>query len=238
MNLYRSVAISDHRLARLARRLHRKVINLSIPAPKLIFTPLLWIVLAARETWYFIYRVFFCEPLFKAYCRQVGMNLHTDASLHWVRGKGDIVIGDNVTVDGKCYFLFAARFSGAPTLTIGDNAGIGHGCQFTVGKRIAIGKYCRIGSSVVMFDSPGHPLDPGKRLAGLPPAPEDVRPITIGNNVWIGSGAIIFPGVSIGDNSVVAPASLVMSDVSPDVVVAGSPARKMLAINPGSQSLP
>jgi acetyltransferase-like isoleucine patch superfamily enzyme len=238
MTLYRSLAISDHWLASTARRLYRTILNFSIPAPRLIFKPLLWIVLATRETWYFVYRVFVCEPLFKAYCRQVGTNLHTGSSLHWVMGKGNIVIGDNITIDGQCYFLFAARFSEAPTLTIGDNSSIGHQCAFTVGKSIKIGKHCRIASGVVMFDSPAHPLDPEKRCAGLPPAPDDVRPVTIGDNVWIGTGVVIFPGVSIGNNSVVAPASIVMSDVSPNVMVAGNPARKVLALNATGKSLP
>jgi maltose O-acetyltransferase len=52
----------------------------------------------------------------------------------------------------------------------------------------------------------------------------------VGNNVWIGTGAIIFPGTSIGDNSVIATGSVVMSNVPASVVVAGNPARQILKI--------
>jgi maltose O-acetyltransferase len=71
-------------------------------------------------------------------------------------------------------------------------------------------------------------------LAGEPARYEDVRPITVGDNVWIGTGAIIFPGVTIGDNSVVSTGSVVMTDVPANVIVAGNPARKIatLGIDP------
>lgn len=60
--------------------------------------------------------------------------------------------------------------------------------------------------------------------------PEDrfnnhVAPVSLGKNVWIGSGAMILPGVSIGDNAVVAAGSVVTKDVAAGTVVAGNPAR-------------
>jgi acetyltransferase-like isoleucine patch superfamily enzyme len=78
-----------------------------------------------------------------------------------------------------------------------------------------------------MFDSSGHPADPQTRLAGLPPDADDVKPITIGDNVWIGGRAIVYPGVTIGAHSVVAAGSVVTSDVPPCTVVAGNPARRV-----------
>ncbi len=231
MSIYRRLALSDHPLAKTLRRYRRNFLNFSLPAPKVVFKPLLFLVLAVRATWYFFYRVFFCEPLFRAYCSKVGINFHTGVFLHWVVGRGNIVIGDHVGIDGKCSFMFAARFTDSPTLTIGDYSGIGHGCSFTVGKSISIGKACRIAERVSMFDSPGHTLDPEKRRGGFAPTSDDVRPITIGDNVWIGTGAVIFPGVSIGDNSIISTGSIVMSDVPANVVVAGNPARKMLALD-------
>ena len=58
----------------------------------------------------------------------------------------------------------------------------------------------------------------------------DVRAITIGDNVWIGSGSVIFPGVTIGDNSIVAYGAVVMTSVPENVVVAGNPARQIAKI--------
>lgn len=230
MSLYRTLALSNHPLARALRSFRRKVFQFGIPAPRVLFLPVLYLVLGIKETWYFLYRVFLCEPLFKMYCRTYGRNLHTGPFLHEVWGKGDIDVGDNVLIDGKCLFMFAVRFAERPFFKIGDNSGIGHNCNFFVGKGITIGKHCRMGINITMLDSPGHPLDPVRRMAGEAPDVENVRPITIGDNVWLGSGSVIFPGVTIGDNSVVSLGSVVMSDVSANVVVAGNPARKIMSL--------
>src|SRR5206468_5615407 len=90
-----------------------------------------------------------------------------------------------------------------------------------------IGRNARIAIGVRMFDSPGHPANPAARLAGLPAGEEDVRPIIIGDNVWVGSDAIIFPGVTIGEGAVVAAGAVVMSDVPAYTLVAGNPARQI-----------
>ncbi|MFY7781659.1 MAG: DapH/DapD/GlmU-related protein, partial [Tagaea sp.] len=66
-----------------------------------------------------------------------------------------------------------------------------------------------IAGNVQMFDSPGHAMDPAGRKAGQPARIEDVLPIVIEDNVWIGRNAIIFPGVRIGEGSVVAMGTVV-----------------------------
>jgi carbonic anhydrase/acetyltransferase-like protein (isoleucine patch superfamily) len=227
----RFVASSDHWAARLLRHVYRSIANFTLPAPGALTKPALALVLLIRNTYFFLVRVFFCEPLFKAYCTSYGRNVHTGVFLHWVHGSGELILGDNVCVDGKCSFTFAVRYAEKPRLTVGDNTRIGHDCSFTIGKQITIGRHCLLGSSVYLFDAPGHPTDPAARLAGLPSRVEDVRPITIGDNVWIGAGAIIYPGVTIGDDSVVATGSVVMANVAPQTIVAGNPARQIASLS-------
>ena len=82
-----------------------------------------------------------------------------------------------------------------------------------------------ISTGVVMFDSPGHPTDPILRKAGAPANPDDVRAIQVHDNVWIGRSATVFPGVTVGEGSVVGVGALVVSDVPPYTIVAGNPAR-------------
>jgi len=217
---YRFVALSDHWVARLLRRVYQGVDGFSVPAPRVITVPLVVLI------------IFIAEPLFKAYCTQYGRHLHTGIHVHWVQGKGDLLIGDNVSIKGKCSFFFAARYSEKPRMLIGDYTGIGHNCSFTVGKEIRIGKHCRLGSAVAVFDAPGHPSDPAARLAGLPSTDGEVRPVTIGDNVWVGTGAVIFPGVTIGDGSIVAMGSVVMTDVPVNTMVAGNPARQVRTLVP------
>jgi acetyltransferase-like isoleucine patch superfamily enzyme len=188
------------------------------------------LLLLLRSTYYFAMRVFICEPFFKAHCASYGRNLHTGVFLHWIQGRGEIIAGDNVLIDGKCSFTFAARFSDKPTLILGDNTGISHGCTFTIGKKIVIGRHCRIAGNVWIFDSPGHPADPAARMAGLPIAEDEVKPVVIEDNVWIGRGAVIVPGVTIGKNSIIAASAVVMSDVPENTIVAGNPARLLLKL--------
>jgi acetyltransferase-like isoleucine patch superfamily enzyme len=227
---YQFLAHSDHWAVRTARQGYRTVTRFSVPAPRFIVRPVLAAVVLVRSTYYFLARVFYAEPLFKGYCKSYGRNFHTGTYLHWVQGDGDLIIGDDVTIDGQCNFFFAARYSSRPTLAIGDGTGIGHHCSFVIGERISIGKHCRIAAGIQMFDVSGHPSDPAARLAGKPAAAEDVRPITIGDNVWIGSNAIVYPGVAIGDNSIVSMGSVVMNSVPADTVVAGNPARQIRSL--------
>jgi acetyltransferase-like isoleucine patch superfamily enzyme len=64
-------------------------------------------------------------------------------------------------------------------------------------------------------------------MAGSPTADEEVKPVVIEDNVWIGRAAIIMPGVTIGEGSIVAAGAVVMSDVPPNTLVLGNPARQI-----------
>ncbi|MFG3165947.1 sugar O-acetyltransferase [Streptomyces sp. NPDC048200] len=85
---------------------------------------------------------------------------------------------------------------------------------------IIIGDDCQLGPNVQLL-TPTHPLEPQPRRDKL----EAARPITIGNNVWLGGGAIVCPGVTIGDNSVIGAGAVVTRDIPADVVAVGNPAR-------------
>jgi maltose O-acetyltransferase len=66
-----------------------------------------------------------------------------------------------------------------------------------------------------------HPVEKDLRRSGL----ESAKPIHIGHDVWIGGGAILLPGVTIGDGSVIGAGAVVVRDILPDVVAVGNPAR-------------
>ncbi|RCV51639.1 sugar O-acetyltransferase [Marinitenerispora sediminis] len=85
---------------------------------------------------------------------------------------------------------------------------------------ITIGEDCQIGPNVQLL-TPTHPLDAELRRAKL----EAAEPITIGDNVWIGGGAIILPGVTIGENAVIGAGAVVTRDIEANVLAVGSPAR-------------
>lgn len=235
-SLRRRLATSQSWQARLLKRTYWSIMNFSVPAPKFVIRPLLWLFLLVRNAYYFAMRVFICEPYFKAFCAQYGKNLHTDVHLHWISGKGDIVIGDNVSVVGKIDIGFAVRFSDRPVLRIGDNTGIGGGCAFTIGKLIEIGRNCNLSGGTFIMDSNGHDTDPASRWKHEAPLTEDVRPVIIRDNVWIGRNCIIFPGVKIGEGSVISAGSIIRNHVPSYSVVAGNPAKVMFRLKKPDQS--
>ena len=235
VRVYRFLATADHPVAKTARTVRKQVHQFSVPVPKAIAVPMRFARLAASTAYAFGKRTLVAEPIFKSYCKSYGERLRTDSAVHYVTGRGDIVIGDDVVLDGCIGIHFASRYSEAPSLTIGDRTGIGHNCILTIGKSITIGRDCRIASDVLIFDSSGHPADPEARLAGRAAPPEEVRPVVIHDNVWIGIRSIISPGVTIGEGSVVSAASVVLADVPPYTVVAGNPARRIAALTPPHQ---
>jgi len=86
--------------------------------------------------------------------------------------------------------------------------------------KVTIGKNCMLGPRVSIYTAT-HPLDAKLRVSGA----EYGKPVTIGDNVWIGGSAVINPGVTIGDNVVVASGAVVIKDVPDNVVVGGNPAK-------------
>jgi acetyltransferase-like isoleucine patch superfamily enzyme len=188
---------------------------------------MLALYLGCRTLVKFFIRVFLCEPGFKAYCSSYGKGLRTTTHLPWVRGKGKIVVGEDVRIYGRISIAFAVRYSEAPTLDIGDRSSIGHGSNFVIGKRIVIGKDCLIANDVSIFDAPGHPNSAPLRRLGAAALPEEVKPVTVCDNVWIGQRAIIYPGVTIGEGAVVSAGAVVMGNIAAYTIVAGNPARRI-----------
>ncbi len=85
---------------------------------------------------------------------------------------------------------------------------------------ITIGADCQIGPGVQLL-TPTHPTEPEARRAKV----EGSRPITLGDNVWLGGGVIVCPGVTIGDDTVVGAGAVVVRDLPAGVVAVGNPAR-------------
>lgn len=110
-------------------------------------------------------------------------------------------------------------------ITIGDRTFIN--CNLTAldVAPIVIGADCQLGPSVQLL-TPIHPIEPQPRRDKL----EGGRPITLGDNVWLGGGVIVCPGVTIGDNTVVGAGSVVTRDLPANVIAVGNPARVLRSI--------
>lgn len=102
----------------------------------------------------------------------------------------------------------------------GDGFYMNFGCVILDCCPVHIGEKVLCGPSVQIYTAT-HPTDPELRLSGL----ELAAPVHIGSNVWIGGGAIICPGVTIGDNTTIAAGSVVVKDIPARVVAGGNPCR-------------
>ncbi|WP_369050054.1 sugar O-acetyltransferase [Burkholderia gladioli] len=114
--------------------------------------------------------------------------------------------------------------TGGTDIRVGRQVFINQNCTFYDLGGIDIGDQVMIGPNVSILTS-GHPVEPSRRRSCVV-----AKPVVIENNVWIGAGAIILGGVTIGENSVVAAGAVVTRDVPRDTLAGGNPARVIRSI--------
>jgi maltose O-acetyltransferase len=115
-------------------------------------------------------------------------------------------------------------------ITIGARTFVNYDCVMLDVAAITIGASCQIATCVQLLTAT-HPVDPGPRRAGW----ESGAPIVLGDNVWLGGGVIVCPGVTIGDDTVVGAGAVVTRDLPPGVVAVGIPARVLREIGEGDR---
>jgi acetyltransferase-like isoleucine patch superfamily enzyme len=218
---------AKQKVTTLLKRAAKSVFQVGIPvtsSTRPLFSSLYFLHIMIREVGIWLLRFLYYEPLFKSQCRYIGKGLWME-KLPYIVNSGVIDVDKNVRLSGKPTFAFSTRLHPAPSVSIGDNTFIGHDAGFSAGKSIVVGSNCFIAGGVQIMDNDGHPLNYADRAKHLPPRMEDVKEVRIGDNVWIGGGALILKGVTIGDRAVVGARAVVTRDVPSDTVVAGNPAR-------------
>jgi maltose O-acetyltransferase len=123
-------------------------------------------------------------------------------------------VGPGVHIKPPLYVDYGAY------ITVGARTFANYGLVALDVARITIGEDVQIGPNVQLL-TPTHPVEPDLRREKY----EAAKPIVIGNNVWLGGGAIVLPGVTIGDNSVIGAGAVVTKDIPANVVALGNPAR-------------
>jgi maltose O-acetyltransferase len=125
-------------------------------------------------------------------------------------------VGDGTAIRAPVYVDYGCH------ITIGRDVFLNYGCVLLDVCDITIGDRTQIGPMVQLLTA-DHPRDPESRAEGL----EKGAPIVIGQNCWIGGGALILPGVTVGDDAVIGAGAVVTRDVGAGRTVAGNPARPL-----------
>jgi len=125
-------------------------------------------------------------------------------------------IGENVFIEKGFYCDYGDKIS------IGNDVYFNINCTLLDGGKIIIGDHCKIASGVQIL-TVNHPKDATERRKNT----SLVSDVIIGDDVWIGAGAIILPGVTIADSVVVGAGSVVTKDLQANGVYVGNPARKL-----------
>ena len=130
-------------------------------------------------------------------------------------------VGEGVVVRPPLWIDYGSN------ITIGAGTFVNYDCVMLDVAPIRIGTACQLATRVQLLTAT-HPLDPGPRRCGW----ESAEPIALGDNVWLGGGAIVCPGVSIGEDTVVGAGAVVTRDLPAGVLAAGVPARVLREIGP------
>lgn len=127
-------------------------------------------------------------------------------------------VGDNPCIEDNFHCDLGSN------IHVGHNFYAGFNCTILDMAEVRIGDNCMLGPNVSLYTA-GHRIAPkGRNKDGY------AIPITIGNDVWIGGSSVILPGVTIGNNSIVAAGSVVTKDIPENVIVAGNPAKILKVI--------
>lgn len=149
---------------------------------------------------------------------QCGRRLVVQGRLR-VRGPGRVILGDDIIIGDNTDIY---THSPASVVTIGDRTFL-NGTRFGCSRSITVGPESILADARIM-DTDFHAVGRDRRCKGVPAAK---APVVIGANVWIAAGSFVMKGVTIGDNSLVAAASVVVRDVPADTIVGGNPARPL-----------
>lgn len=129
--------------------------------------------------------------------------------------EGPLIVGASCTFRSFRFRTVLTVFAGG-RLEIGDHSYINDGVNICSAQSIVIGPHSRIADMVVIYDTDFHQI--------APDSPVRRGNVVIGRNVWIGARAMILPGVTIGDHSVIAAGAVVTKDIPGRSIAAGSPA--------------
>lgn len=148
--------------------------------------------------------------------QNLSVALNVSPTIDDMRERLSEIIGSQIDKSTTIFIPFHTNFG--RHIKIGKNIFINHACSFLDMGGITIEDNVQIGPRV-NITTENHPIDPLKRKD------LDLKPVVIKRNAWIGAGATILPGVTVGENAIVAAGAVVNKDVPANTIVGGVPAK-------------
>jgi acetyltransferase-like isoleucine patch superfamily enzyme len=145
-------------------------------------------------------------------------------------GGGEVVLGEGVSLNGRVVPIELVTYTSG-RIEIGNHTFVNYGSSIAARASVKIGSHCLLGHYTFVMDNGQHDI---VRHAELPQS----EPVIIEDHVWIGSKAVILPGVRIGSRAVIGAGSIVTKDIPPRCVAAGNPARVLRHLTELDKSRP
>ena len=200
--------------------------KISVPSIKLVHLPLYYIHLTVQKTLNTLYAMIWTVPIFKARCSYCGNGLRLPTGLPEIEGLNLILeVGNDVVLHRG--YLSTSNVLVNPKIKIGNNVHVGRNFVISASQSVEIGDNTLISWDCFISDSDGHSINPTRRAQHQPMELNSIRPVKIGNNVWIGSGCTILKGVSIGDNTIIGANNVITKNVDSNMIVPPTNARGM-----------
>jgi len=159
-------------------------------------------------------------------CTRLGRGVRLDGDVPQIVGSGEIYVGDRVVIGNRQTWVVGLKVYDDARLVIGHDTTVNYQTLISCARSVTIGNHCRLAGEIKIFDNNSHPTDyRARRVNGGRMSAEDVAPVVIEDDVWIGTGSLVMKGVHIGRGAIVAAGAVVTKSVPPFSVVAGNPAR-------------
>jgi acetyltransferase-like isoleucine patch superfamily enzyme len=209
-----SIKRRDTRASRLAFDAYKRLLLWDVPdndATRLVFGTLHGPDAASTRAATWARSKLLYAPMARARCESVGRNFNVHMPPH-VRGTARIRVGADCTFDS--FEVLSRSLTDSPLLTFGDGCYVGGKVSFVLTRDVTVGAFVHIGRLSDILDG-----------EGPRPVPEGTKPIVLSDHAWIGNNVQILEGARVGRGAVIAPGSVVTTDIPDYALAIGVPAR-------------
>jgi acetyltransferase-like isoleucine patch superfamily enzyme len=225
------VKSDNSQMGKFARKIIFTFRNIEFPVVPVFHTCLYSVHRIVQNFLHSAMQFFYYTPMFKSQVKGSKKRLSLFCGMPQIFGPLNITLGDDVRMSGITTFCGRAVSKQTPELRIGNNVDIGWQNAISVGSKVIIEDDVRFAGKIFLAGFPGHPVDCDLRAQGLPDSDDQVGDIIVKRGAWVGTGATIIAGVTIGEGAIIAANSVVTKDIPAFSLAGGNPAKVIKALD-------